>query len=87
MEYPKLKIGMVFAIASLLLAGCSGCNSVPEPAFLTAAPNDRKDDSGSELAKCKGLSEESAKMGWSWLASYFNRTNLIPAFNISWKIS
>ena len=80
----RIQIGMIFAIAFLLLAGCSGCRSVPEPTFLTNAPINYNGYSKAELAKCKGLSEESAKMGWSFLASYFNRNNLIPAFNRSY---
>ena len=74
---------MVLGFA-LLLLGCVGCSSVSEPAFLTDAPNDNKDHSVADQVKYKGLSNESAQLGWYYLGSYFNKDSFVPAVNKSY---
>jgi len=81
-----LKIPNIIKIFSLalLLSGSVGCGSVPDPAFLADTQNDHKDHSGADQMKYKGLSQESAKLGWSYLAAYFNKNSFVPAINRSY---
>lgn len=54
-----------------------------EPLFI-ANTTDCKRYSESDFKKYQRLSEESAKLGWNYLNRYFNKENLIPAFNKSY---
>jgi tetratricopeptide (TPR) repeat protein len=81
---PRLQTEKTFVMALLVLASCLGCNSVPEPAFLTDTPNNHKGHTEAELTKYKALSNESAKLGWKYLAKYFNKNSFVPAVNRSY---
>lgn len=78
----KKTIITVFCLGLVLLMGCE--TAVPEPAFLTDKPWDHKDLSEAKQREYKGISRSCAEMGWSYLNSYFNKTNFVPAFNRSY---
>ena len=63
---------------ALLLSGCSGCSSVPEPDFLADAPIGNKEYREANKMKHKMLSKECAISGWYYLGSYFNKNSWIP---------
>lgn len=73
---------MAFGLV-LLISVCAGCSSVPDPAFLTDAPNN-KVYSAADQMKYKRLSNESAQLGWYYLRSYFNKDSFVPAVNRSY---
>ena len=69
---------------ALLLSGCAGCSSVPEPAFLADAPIGNKEYREANKMKHKIISEESAGSGWNYLGYYFNKNSFVPAINRSY---
>lgn len=77
---PKLLMGII-VVVFVLSMGCS--KSIPEPEFLTVAP-DTKTYSKAEQIKYKELSQESARMGWSYLSKYFNKNSFSLTVNRSY---
>jgi len=77
----KFQTKTFFAVAFVLSLVCVGCRSIPEPAFLTAKPNDNRECSKADQIKYKALSNESAELGWRFLFQYLNDSSFLPIFN------
>ena len=78
----KMIISMLSFSLFIMIIEC-GCSSIPEPDFLTKVPSKCMASNEKEQIKDKNLSDQSAGLGWSYLADYFNKTSFVEAVNES----